>query len=544
MLPILTTLLVGSVSSSPPLPQNIHLAAWNASTGALLNSWTTPPFRALFGAQPTNVSATLVRTPPKTACTGFEQRWVGNAILGGDWTTPGCSIQVRAKNFQAGGAVAAIFQGTEGLPFDWDGSDVSGIHIAVVIVRTKDYKQLDNLAIASGTTPLAIAFKPADTPLLLDPIFVATERTIQIVFLLAAVYIIGLAVYQLLCFRRLAKQTGSAQNKHAIRVITCELIAMMSMLIFIIDGPYQEHTRPCVLPWLVHRVSFSLHVEFHLLGALFFYWHLQQIRKSVERSSTMRTKRRASLRRLSLGSVVSNFLHGRHNELNCCGEKEPDKNEPDKNESDKNESEATLFSAPSTSLIFVCTIVICLLSDFASAVLVGLFFSAGEDFTLFSTALLSLVSFSVGAWFAYQAVMIVRALQEAEKNGAKSGQSIASKLSKNASRNGVSMMLSILLGVLNEFMRIILVDEGGMLYWWVLLPLWAMFLLMLLLTSFFQITAFQTPASKTVSSNSRKVSVVSIQSKKENDGVMRGSGMRGSHLSTCSDAPSAETRHA
>ena len=147
MLPFLAAILVGSASISPSLPHSARLAVWNASTGALLKAWNTPPFRALFGAQPTNMSATLVRAQSKIACSGSDQTWVGSAVLGGDWTEPGCSIQARSKNFQARGAVAAIFKGTEGLPFDWDGSDVSDVHIVVIIVRTKDYVQLDMLAI-------------------------------------------------------------------------------------------------------------------------------------------------------------------------------------------------------------------------------------------------------------------------------------------------------------------------------------------------------------------------------------------------------------
>ena len=157
---------------------------------------------------------------------------------------------------------------------------------------------------------------------------------------------------------------------------------------------------------------------------------------------------------------------------------------------------------------------------------------------------LSLVTFSVGAWFTYQAVMIIRALQLAEKNGSKSGQSIASKLSKNASRMGVAMMLAIILGVISEIVRQILLEEGGMFYWWCLLPLWAATLLMIMLTSFFQISAFQIPSS------SRRVSQVSVfvdhmgkrltitgTTSPQKDGVMRCSG-----LSSCSDAPSTEAR--
>ena len=405
----LPALLIGSVSVGHTLPKSSHLALWNAADGKLLKQWPTLPFRSAYGAQPVNVSAPLVRADPQIACAGDDLKWNGRVVLGGDWTTPGCSIQVRAKNFQARGAVAAIFQGTEGVPFDWDGSDVSDVHITVVIVRTKDYKELDASAVAAGGTPLAVAFAPAVTPLLLNIPFVVVERAIQIVFIIAAVYVSALAVWQLVRFRRVAKQMGSDQNKHAIRVVGCELIATLSILVYIIDGPYMEHTRPCVLPWFVHRISLSLHVEFHLLAALFFYWHLRQIRKRVESGPRETTRHCAAKKRGSLGTMVSLFLEGRSSKLG--GQIHLEERCP----------RLTSALAMSKSHLFLIVISICLVCDFASAILVGLYFSASDGFTLFTTAFVALVSFAIGAWFAYQALMIIRALKLAEQDGAKVG---------------------------------------------------------------------------------------------------------------------------
>ena len=46
-----------------------------------------------------------------------------------------------------------------------------------------------------------------------------------------------------------------------------------------------------------------------------------------------------------------------------------------------------------------------------------------------------------------------------------------------------------------------------MTYWWSLVPLWTLMLGFMLLTSFFQITAFQPPTKKGTTSLSSKVSV-------------------------------------
>ena len=341
-------------------------------------------------------------------------------------------------------------------------------------------------------------------------------------------------MWQLVRFRRTAQATGDSQNIHAIRVIGCELLATVGMLIYIIDGPGQEHTRPCVLPWFVHRVSLSVHVEFHLLACLVFYWHLRQIRKRVEDDDGPTTNtptrgqsfsRRLTGPRRSISTMVSLFLEGRRDDSGgqmrgsvcICSN--------------------SFCSFLVSSKLFVSVLVICLVCEFASAVLVGLYISAGGDFTFYTTLLVAIVSFAIGAWFAYQALMIIRALKRAETKGTKSGQSVVSKVSKNASRNGISMMLSIIFAVASELARQLLLEEGGMIYWWSLLPLWTLMLGFMLLTSFFQIRAFQPPDLKNgtrVSSISKvKVGLGSITDSATDE-------MRGSGMESCWQATSAQ----
>ena len=534
MLPaVLPALLVCGVDVAPALPPSASVALWNTSTGTLLNQWTRAPYRAAFGSQPANVSATLVVAKTEIACAGSEPTWNGNAVLGGDWTKPGCSIEVRAKNFQDSGALAAIFQGTEGLPFDWDGSTVADIHIAVVIVGYKDYDELQDAAtIAAGSVPPLVAFAPKDTPLLLDSAFRIVERAIQVAFFIAASYVFLFAAWQLVRFRRTARATGDSQNIHAIRVIGCELLATAGMLIYIIDGPGQEHTRPCVLPWFVHRVSLSVHVEFHLLASLVFYWHLRQIRKRVETddgptNSPKSVSRRLTGPRRSISGMVSLFLEGRH----------------DDGPGSSSLCSSSFCSILSSSKLFVSVIVICLVCDFASAVLVALYISAGADFTFYTTIFVACVSFSVGAWFAYQALVIIRAIKRAETE-AKSGQSVVSKVSKNAKRNGISMMLSIIFAVASELGRQLLLNEGGMTYWWSLLPLWTLMLGFMLLTSFFQIKAFQPPDLKNGKRAGTRVSNLSIGLGSITDTASKGSleddNMRGSGMESCWQSTSAQ----
>ena len=507
---IVATGQVGVSTFQPPLPALARrVALWNTTSGELLYESMLPPMHALFGSRPNYTNAPLMQASPEQACSRSTAAWNGHTVLGGDWDDGGCSIQVRAKVFEAAGASTAVFKGTEGVPFDWDGSETGNMQIAVFIVGYKDYEQLKDAAIGAASSALIVTLVPADSPLSDDQAFKIIERTIQILCFLLAFYVLSLAIWQLIRFyqaeQRLKGSSTKLQASNAKLVIGSELLATLSMIIYIIDGPFQEHTRPCLLPWIVHRMSLSLHVAFHMLASLIFSFHLRQIRRRVEDHSFTRAKPKDKLGRRRSSNILRDSMRSTRKarrqsqiqELEASGEP---------NARCSCTSSSNGLSSRYDGL-FIVLIVLCIVFELVSSVLVGSYTVFQDfDFTLFTTGYVALVTFTIGAWFTWQSIMIVRALTKAEgEHGG--GSSRVVTLSKNAKRMGVSKMMSIFFAVISEALRQALVQDGGMVYWWTLLPPWTILLFFMMLNSLFQILAFQPPAPKKIGTNERTTQI-------------------------------------
>jgi hypothetical protein len=94
--------------------------------------------------------------------------------------------------------------------------------------------------------------------------------------------------------------------------------------------------------------------------------------------------------------------------------------------------------------------------------------------------------------YCLQSKVITAHLKRADANHGSVG-----RLSRSANRIGLALITGIFAAVGGEAARMMLVENGGMVYWWVMLPIWSLFLGSILAAISLQIVAFQPPSQKT-----------------------------------------------
>ena len=282
---LVSTAAAGSESTATWHSPKATIILSSAITGAPLLSSSKSVWRHTFGRRVSNVSAVVVQPADDQLCQNPSADWRGTIILAGDWTSPGCSVETRARAFQSVGAIAAVFEGTEGLPFPWDGSDRGGLSLPTFVISPGVYKQLVDaraMAVADSPVPEASAhlwLKPTDTPLLGSLPFIIFDRTLQALFFLAALSNMAFASVRL---RGFWSARLSQYHSVPILVLSLEMASSACMLIFLVDGPGIEHTRPSVMPFMVWRLMQSFNLELTMISFLIISVHLRKIRKRVE----------------------------------------------------------------------------------------------------------------------------------------------------------------------------------------------------------------------------------------------------------------------
>lgn len=538
----LPALLVGFVTSFGHMNafSELPLAVWSLDSSKLLDHSLTPPLHVRFGPRPKNVSGALLKPPHAGLCTWRQNMsaWQGRVILAGDWTSPGCSIEERARVLTVAGVAAIIFYGTEGLPLDWDGSDVSDIKVPAVVISRRNYEHITTVLTDKLTTHEArmdmddflnhavpppsvmVYLAPVDTPLLHDAAFLTFDRAVQVIFFVAAAANVCLALYQLIRFYLAAKQqaanSSNLQAGSALRVIGLELVSALAMCVFIIDGPGMEHTRPVILPWFTHRVALGIQCEFHMLALLVSSSHLRQIRKRVENRASGASRNddatpeasftRRAMRRSSI--AVGDPSTGVGAEPSRC-------------------DRSSFYDGLFIVLLFGFVVI-----DNAIAVMTGLYL-ANDDMTNIGASYVTLVTIGIGFWFTWQAMVITKALRRVDTGKHRR----VTRLSKSAMRIGTLMLSSAvrkqrelnpsvhtvhthaymnvmclvhecgrpqIISIMTEIVvRPMLAQDGGWTYWWVMLPLWCIIEGTLLCATTLQILAFQPPTPKTSGSHKK-----------------------------------------
>ena len=431
MLVVALALATASQPGGPvaPLPTGSHFGLWSLTTGELLQHSATPPLHTRFGPRPRNVTGALVKPPLKGLCTWRQEMsaWRGSVVLCGDWTFPGCSIEERSRVLTAAGVAAAVFMGTEGLPLDWDGSSYDSIGIPAIVINPDLYDRVASTLESTVPSDYMVWLAPQDSPLLHDQSFMLFDRTMQIVFFCAAAANIFLAIYQLINIRKVAKALARSSKKLKMRtatqVISLELVSALGMTLYIVDGPGMEHTRPVVLPWLVHRLAMGIQVEFHMLALLVSSSHLRQIRKRIEDTRSPKKKDSGNWRRTTPSSIhVGDAPGGETKEGQSRG--------------------CAVPASLNYDRIFVLMIVGLVIVDLIIAILTGLYI-ATDEFTMIATTYVCLVTFGISFWFFWQAMVITRVLKETDNQlGTQMRHRRVSRFSRNTMRIGILMFIS------------------------------------------------------------------------------------------------------
>merc|ERR1712216_626849 len=156
-----------AVSHMPTAP-SARLELWLPTTGELLRRSTSPPLYTRFSIRKPNVSGVVTAPPLDAMCAWHEEMrsWSGHVVLAGGWVSPGgCSIEERARVLALAGVSAAIFEGTEGTPLIWDGSDLQDIGIVAMVLGYAPYADVAAAA-EEHDSSLTIWLAPDDSPLL------------------------------------------------------------------------------------------------------------------------------------------------------------------------------------------------------------------------------------------------------------------------------------------------------------------------------------------------------------------------------------------
>lgn len=154
-------------------------------------------------------------------------------------------MEHRARTIQSVGAAAVVFVGTEGVPFDWDGSDTGDVHVMTGVLAWKEYGQLEELVSTNGVLNATLSARP--TPLL-NPGFAALQWTLLAVFSLGVCVNLCATIFQ---FMRL---------KHAqpltLGVLCLEFLCCCSTAVFLVPAP--PRTSPRFPAWcrssLIHAM--------------------------------------------------------------------------------------------------------------------------------------------------------------------------------------------------------------------------------------------------------------------------------------------------
>lgn len=261
-------------SSARTPPVSAQIALWSATSDLIMSSHATP-YRMLFGDYSTNMSGPALKPSQDLLCSDARAEWKGHIVVAGDWTTPSCSIETRARSLQSVGVTAALFMGTEGLPFTRDASDRSDLRLPSFVLNPKAYGELiDALSKVERNESSFLWFSPADTPLLGSMIFMTIDRFLQIAFLVASLSNAAFAAWRIYLFCDASRDAMTTMTT-ATLVCSLELLGSILLAVYIIDGPGLEHTRPACMPFIVDRLSLSMYTQLNVLSTLVISMHLR-----------------------------------------------------------------------------------------------------------------------------------------------------------------------------------------------------------------------------------------------------------------------------
>ena len=444
-------------------PANARLVLWSAAAGTILFQSDRAPSRLMLGEQPRHVDGPAIMPAVGDLCGAPKPEWRDALILSDDWTAGGCSTETRLRSFQEVGTRAALFLGTEGLPFDWDGTNRESIRSIVGIsINPGDYRRMSAALARSvnsdGRDWHYIWCAPEDSPLLGSVPFIVTDRSMQVALMLAVACNVAFASSQLRKAHRGAPVRKKSRINTAVLVLICELASQMLYLVYLVDGPSLEHTRPAMLSFIVARLVTIVGLQLQSVSILVIALHLRQIRRRAEgRSSTAMSTTRDKLSAIVRPSLA--HLHG------------PDRattTEPTRRPSlaDALTLAIGMSSQLRVEYALILIFVGMIIGDIVvNGILTGLYL--GTDALTFVMVLYNaLLKILVGAWFVWEGKVISRMLSN---SNASRNAHTHHRFVRGARRVGLTINLTVAMLVAHELLRTALHEEGGWAYWWSML---------------------------------------------------------------------------
>lgn len=478
-----------SAPFEPDLPGS-GLIVWHsiASEGASVTLLqTTSVWDTRYGAVFRNVTGPLVAPGTSELCQAARPEWAGHIVLGSDWTSPGCSMQTRARRLQKVGVLGVLFSGTEGTPFDChDGT--SGAQIPVAVMSALDY---DVLADALASRNASLAWVTGTTSPLKSKGFQVMIRLLQAFAMVLYSINTWMAVKQLHSFG-VCNKNRKLDKGPAVPVISCNLAANVAAALYTINaGPTMEAAVEPVLPFLAGRLLIDLGFELHMIGTLLLSAHFRKICRGIEKMVNGEGGKRRSSKRRSSVARESN-------------QRRASINEEDLTNANTN--------APTIrwDLVFIFAVVSMILLQFTSAVLQGLF-SLLDMFTILVWCLIAFVTASIGLWFRHYATKVIRMMSQSTSMSQALLQRIA-RLSRNVSRVGTCMVTFVVVSLVQEGLRNVLrAFGGGWTYWGTLCPIWFVLGQVMTLSIYFQIMAFQATEPKKEKAKTKPVKIEALE---------------------------------
>jgi len=483
-----------SAPFEPDLPGS-GLVVWHslASEGASVTLLeTTSVWDTRYGAAFRNVTGPLVAPATSELCEKARPEWAGHIVLGSDWTSPGCSMQTRARRLQEVGVLGVLFSGTEGTAFDChDGT--SAAQIPVAVMSALDY---DVLADALASRNASLAWVTGTTSPLKSTGFQVIMRLLQVLAMVPYAINTWMAVKQLHSFG-VCNKKRKLDKGPAVPVIACNLAANVFSALYTINaGPTMEAAVEPILPFLAGRLLIDLGFELHMIGTLLLSAHFRKICAGIEKMVNGEGgKTRPSKRRSSVAKQKNNPRRASINEEDLAN---ADTNAP----------------AVRWDLIFIFAVGTMILLQFTVAVLQGLF-SLLDMVSMLVWCLIAFVTASIGLWFRHYANKVVRMMSQSTSMSQALLDRIA-RLSRNVSRVGNCLVTFVVVSIVQEMLRIVLrMFGGGWTYWGTLCPIWFVLGQMMTLSIYFQIIAFQATEPKKEKAKTKPTKMEALENSSE-----------------------------
>ena len=457
--------------------------------------------------------------------------------------------------------MGVLFHGTEGLPFLWDGSDAYDVRLAAATTGQNAYAELAALAAERNASGVIVWLDAVDSPLHTSTPFRIFDRTVQALTGLWALINAIFAIRQLYAYVASYRAMSARARQHRrdsmvkpMCALCLMVLAEVTFITFLVDGPLLEHTHMSSIPWLPFRVIQTMTYSTQMLATLLLSLVFRHITGQVDRMMTTIEARPSTLalaklqadeeaaaaaaaatptteeglksgaadatRKTSLtASAVSTELSRasglRRSDLSAsnasAGCRRSGLSASNFSNAGSNVSAAAAAAAAAlrTSVrstiatnerfknVFVAAVVLLVIVDTAQSVATGLYVMPGF-LTMIMMAYVVLTMLSIGIWFLLQGQRLSAMLKRSAEISP-AARERADRMSRLVRRVGACMVTFVSVLIAAEAARIGVCCDGW-LYWTVLCPLWTLGLVARLLWSFFQIDAFKpSDAQATVS---------------------------------------------